>query len=519
MTQYNNDKFFSREMVQKLVIKEFTDDIDYQTLDENQKAKNPMRTQEGFTVMENKDDFNHAFTMERIALENWLTEIPNIFLGPLNHNMEVTPLPTNQARTYQLQDKTSFTIYSPRRAECMLFCSRVLDEESLLTFKIIAAKAVKHGAQKTKTRESMVSVGLIHEEGDIEKIISKHMTQNDKPILPITQKQHFNVHCYCNDIHSKYSKDLFNCSSCKSRYHQHCRTLEERKENKCIPCSAPHTIAWGKGVTNTCPLDSTWQGMLLLIHETNPILPYPNDLGHKTFKNIMTHFLNKNDAAGQKAWYNYLTETEHKKSLCENSNPAKPNQANDCFGSPLDIVWGPLKAGGEMTYTNLCTNDKCGMTITKTNTNSINIVPDNDYLVDNLQDLIQIKIDGEAKHGRGNKCTKCENGNLVQTGHTFVNSKNAWFVNLEGSTTGLSVCDDQEKLMKLKNITIDGIEFEPRIIVSWRGNHFISLIKFQNTWLTYDDMGIEYKLIPASSNFYEQFKFDHMTFIRIPKAT
>ena len=484
--------------------------------------------EEGFVLYQHLWQFNEPFIMERLAKLNEITTILTVNIQDIDPDMEVTPLPTNQARKFRLPDNFSFTIYSPRKGECLIFCHSGEDIKTYWDMKIIGAKAVKHGSDITKTKEGVVTVGQFIVTGTGVPLIEIFMAQkeDDRPkMLPdegVHEIEGFSVHCYCNDILTSSSKDTVNCYSCDSRYHQRCLTNEEKTNQTCTPCSAWNAIGWSQGNSyNTCSLDNTWQGLLLLLQESNNNrfkFTLPTDEAHELLSKCLQLCSDCKEGEAQDLWSNHL-ETNYKNLLINWDRGNLQNKPNDMFAAPLDIAWKPLigAAGSSLTYEYGCSNSNCEENKKKkTQTDTINIIPPNFQVVDSIDELINIQIEGTYKHDQGDLCLKCSSGNISKTGVHLLDPKKAWFINIEGTNAGLSLADDQAKVMKTKNIFIDGIEFEPRIIVSNLGNiHFTSLLKFKGTWLAYNDMETpNMRLKPASPTNYEDWVFDHMTFIR-----
>ena len=253
------------------------------------------------------------------------------------------------------------------------------------------------------------------------------------PRKKLSDKTLKTVHCYCNSILTDNielrKNTIMSCLNCKSRYHVQCLSTAEKNFQTCTPCTANHAILWGAGpVKNTCPIDGSFQGLLLLLQENNYkfSFPFPKDEAHKVLTDTLNFFTNSYDEEGQMNWYKFLKK----------SHPDKFEAKDNYF-----------------------------------------------------------KV-------RKNK-----------------DSKNNWLINFEGTETGFSNGDNQTELMKLKPIMIDGVVFEPRIIMSnLDAMHYVSLVKFNQTWLNYDDMmpNIHHRLMPPSPALYENCVFSNITFIRKP---
>ena len=170
-----------------------------------------------------------------------------------------------------------------------------------------------------------------------------------------------------------------------------------------------------------------------------------------------------------------------------------------------------------MLYHQNCINQpKCLRTQVPINTSVVSL---NQSGIPNVQDVMNILVGGEEKFGHGSICNECLVESLVKSPITLKDSKTTWFLNFEGSSTGLLACDNIEALMKLKDITIENVEFEPRVIVLQQSAvHFTSLIKFHGFWYYFDDMGhVNSQLCLAAPYLYRTARFDHITFFRKQK--
>ena len=477
--------------------------------------------------------YNEPYALEKWGLENEVTTIPTIELTKkeikaMMDDNNIPPLPTNQARKYVLQgtQKSTFVLYSPKRGECMVFT-----EGNVINpmFTLVAANAVKHGAEDSMTRtEKMVSV--IHEEYNtitddyIYTFMANHKVQRRKGSIKVSE---YIVHCYCNSIFSESldkQEKYMTCGQCQSRYHKQCLSENELQEMKCSACTAGHLVQWASGiVTNTCPFDNTLQALCLWVqeHEYTINCNFPKDIHHNIlWQSVMDSMENK-DSQAQLNWYENIKQNFPQGFYQHDGNKAISLGLDDMFGSPLNITWLPLQMGGTVSFTQQCTSSqwgqsKYGCTATRTQPKKdvLSLMSPDLESVIQPKDVVQILIEGEDMHGKGFPCASCKYGRIVKGPLKLLNPNETWFVNFEGSNTGITAADNQTDLMKLEDICIDGVVFEPKVIVSLKNNiHYTSLIKFKGKWFYYDGMA-QKKIRPALPSDYENLIFDHMTFIR-----
>ena len=479
-----------------------------------------------------QNDFNEAFILEEYALQNNQTPIATVSIKNLDNIDEVTPLPSNQARNYEITNGNhKFTIYSPLRGDVVFFTDSK-DKKILEKIKNIAAEAVKHGADRSYNgKEFQVEVYQYTGKGKVSNVIEQAMKHNELlsykvPRKKLSDKTLKTVHCYCNSILTDNielrKNTIMSCLNCKSRYHVQCLSTAEKNFQTCTPCTANHAILWGAGpVKNTCPIDGSFQGLLLLLQENNYkfSFPFPKDEAHKVLTDTLNFFTNSYDEEGQMNWYKFLKKSHPDKfEAKDNYFKVRKNKDFDMHGTPADMLWQPLEAGGSLTYESHCTNSRCLRPKGLTKVFQLPTIPDQNS-EDDLQKVIEIWVDGQEKHGKGLFCLKCKDGYIVKSPLKLQDPKNNWFINFEGTETGFSKGDNQTELMKLKPIMIDGVVFEPRIIMSnLDAMHYVSLVKFNQTWLNYDDMmpNIHHRLMPPSPALYENCIFSNITFIRKP---
>ena len=446
----------------------------------------------------------------------------------LSKNIPVTWLPTNKARNYFIGDEKepSFTIFSPNPAECKIFIhNQKLNDKEKECIDYLAAVSVIHAASG---KRQPVYIDHHKVTKNWEKEIQNMMSKTTKCPNLIS----IEFFCYCNEMLKKGQKlttSIIQCERCHDPYHVQCLSEKEKDHKICNACSVRNKIVWSEGnVKNTCPLDNSFQAFSMFIQEnqekhiTLKRTQFPQNDAHATFIACM-QYINSNEdkkyARVQQRWYDLLFR-HHPNALTSYGNDRvynPENQKNDMYGSALNVAWLPLAAGGTVLYHQNCINQpKCLRTQVPINTSVVSL---NQSGIPNVQDVMNILVGGEEKFGHGSICNECLVESLVKSPITLKDSKTTWFLNFEGSSTGLLACDNIEALMKLKDITIENVEFEPRVIVLQQSAvHFTSLIKFHGFWYYFDDMGhVNSQLCLAAPYLYRTARFDHITFFRKQK--
>lgn len=201
------------------------------------------------------------------------------------------------------------------------------------------------------------------------------------------------------------------CKSCNHSFHKVCVDHQSKLPYNCGFCTMPKNgIKWSAGLDNTCPLDATFQPIIIRCLDEPKFLEAITKSTYG-FSKIGQTIQTAVDLARQNKWADLHVLWAQSTQLSGKS----------MYGSTKEIFWNHLKPCGTFSYDEKC--EECrSRKIIKSNPSipfaDMNISPS-----DNIELLFlgkSLQLD----------CGNCKNNRKIQTKYV-PDSKNTWFCVLE----------------------------------------------------------------------------------------
>lgn len=307
--------------------------------------------------------------------------------------------------------------------------------------------------------------------------------------LKFSQKK---LHCVCTS-HIMSKGESITCSSCDREYHKSCIETPTQEDWKCGPCSLPfHGIPW---MANSCTIDNHFT-LLQLKEEECPGF-------RKTISNTAAGYIlsqaikdcteGQYKSAKMRWWDNLMNKDE--------------GAEFNLYGEVSEILHQPLSNVLNFEFTVMCSNPDC--------TNNEDHRP-NCFIIDS--DIPVTEYINDVVNGKTSICGPCRSDTdsyeLITTALTFEDKNNPPpFIDFENQ------CDyrrPEEMFEAPKEIKIDGVDYEKRMIVLYKPEHYTSLIWYKGEMLHYDGM-LQPKFRPAMPSDYlgdEKIMMQYLTYVR-----
>ena len=403
------------------------------------------------------------------------TKIPVHTLDDISNEIPIEKLRlfVNHGSIFEFKEKESekiqkFALYSPRMGTCVILTETGTKYTNEMFHH--AARSVKNGASKRSTKAGkftdLTRLAILvtqtkwknTQEDTLESKLQEYMSTAPEDRVP-NKNTPKNITfclfltCFCNEpfeTDMTKGKAFAECKSCRTKYHNVCLAEHGTTSTKpfvCIPCSPKSNIEWFQNIElvyNKCPFRNFQQAALLYDEE------------HPEIKISFSNFVK------------FGTFTQ--KTICSNKNCSFEEQMSGISVFEMDdtLEW----------YSNP--------------ENKIKILVDGDGDGNGVNDVPSISL---------LICDSCNEGSLRKKPLQMNNDRQQWYITFNGSPEGTLPMDDSKNLMQLPEIKIDGYTFEPRLIVLQdSANHFVSLIKYKNIWLSYDDHEKKKEIVPCHTS-------------------
>ena len=291
--------------------------------------------------------------------------------------------------------------------------------------------------------------------------------------------------CYCRQPMKVEGadNDTLQCNVCDLNYHLKC--LNDRNEKpsvmrngkikKCLSCTIPTLIQWSKEhrVYNTCTIDNDLQTLLITAIRHKYFLEnLPRDEGHDLVRSCIADLAVEKCAEAQEKWFNYVRD-KHPSTI------RNPLGHPDLWGNPTEIFHQVIETGGAsiMTREYWCENTSCiGLFEEKFG----------GTLIFGTFRTPEESITKYIHPREPKTCQFCHTGQSVRSGLKMDFDKKAWHMEFLGGQA-----DSTEEIMDLADFELDGEKFTiANIVINQpRRAHFVSLQKYDNSWLLFDGIG------------------------------
>ena len=485
--------------------------------------------------------FNVPYIMNTIVNEEYPRQISKIPVHTLDNILEEIPMEklrlfVNHGSIFEFKDDNShiqkFALYSPRIGTCV-----ILTEEGKIAKNEMyhhAARSVKDGARKSSAKKSELTriAHVFHqtnwknsEEDTLESKLQGYMSSDPNKRRPnvITDRDKIivlSLTCYCNELYEtelSKGKSIVECTICSTKYHLECLNKHEQSESFiCLSCSRKPEIEWSQNrptCYNTCPLDNFLQAITFHAEDHPEMI---NSLDSSLIENVLLKrciqlIQQRRYGSAQERWMNHIIGEPRLNNLLPFFTANRPG---NMFGESIKISFDPIQNGGSYSQKRICSNEMCTKK-EESKVQSIFSMQDTSLVLDSDPDKIIKNIvmgDGDLPEHELPRCAACKKGCLKKMPLKMTHNKQQWYITFNGSLVGTLPMDDSKKLMQLPEIKIEGNIFEPKLIVSHKADHFVSLIKYKNRWLSFDDMGKQKKFYPVTPA--DSYQFDYITLFK-----